>query len=175
MKDNGADARESALDRLATEAAATPAQHLANGMARRWPCWAVSLAVHLSGIWVLCHWPVSVALEESGEGSAAPGGQRTDSVNAGLLWLAKAQEKDGHWDCKFWDGGGYYVDIVGMGGLGAGCGPGAGRARAAGRQRVAAARRLDWLLPRQKPDGASGLQTTREQGILTMAVSDADR
>jgi len=93
------------------------------------------------------------------------------TVNAGLIWLAKAQEKDGHWDCLHWDGGGNYD--VGMTGLALLAFEGAGYTHTKGRYRDTVARALDWLRYNQKPNGSFGWQTFYEQGIATTAVSEA--
>jgi len=92
-------------------------------------------------------------------------------VSAGLRWLVKAQAPDGHWDCKSWDGGGNYD--VGMTGLALLAFLGAGYTHTKGRYKDTVARGLDWLRYNQKPNGAFGYQTFYEQGIATMAVSEA--
>jgi len=92
-------------------------------------------------------------------------------LNAGLIWLAKAQEADGHWDCKFWDGGGNYD--VGMTGLAVLAFLGAGYTHTGGKYRAVVAKGLDWLRYNQKPNGAFGYLSFYEQGIATMAVSEA--
>jgi len=103
-----------------------------------------------------------------------PGGtteQAESAVAAGLIWLAKAQDRDGHWDCRFWDGGGNYD--VGMTGLALLAFEGAGYTHTKGRYRDTVSRGLDWLRYNQKPNGAFGYQTFYEQGIAAMAVSEA--
>jgi len=93
------------------------------------------------------------------------------AVMAGLIWLAKAQEKDGHWDCKKWDGGGNFD--VGMTGLALLAFLGAGYTHTKGRFKTTVAKGLEWLAKNQKSNGSFGWKTFYEQGIATMAVSEA--
>ena len=309
MKDNDLEAQETALDRFVTEGKEfSPFRQSLDEAFRRSPWWVISLIAHIVAIWVLWHWPVSIAVEEpearvsyipvyviqegtpvrvdvipgpeerelvvdereidlknipldvpiedipysdepvsaspgtkgeSGDGggtdpgqASGPGtepelpvsynGERDDwrpvvgidppsntpvlsvgdptkhvahnrdiygwrvdrhvchivcpgppqsSVDAGLIWLAKAQEKDGHWDCKAWDGGGNYD--VGMTGLALLSYLGAGYTHTKGRYKDVVSRGLEWLRTRQQPNGSFGCQTFYEQGIATMAVSEA--
>ena len=93
------------------------------------------------------------------------------AVRAGLVWLAKAQEKDGSWNCKRWDGGGNYD--VGMTGLALLAFLGAGYTQTKGPFKSTVAKGLAWLKANQKPNGAFGYHTYYEMGIATMAVSEA--
>ena len=93
------------------------------------------------------------------------------AVRAGLRWLAKAQEKDGRWSCKRWEGGDHYD--VGMTGLALLAFLGAGYTHAKGPFKGTVARGLRWLKANQKPDGRFNYRTFYEQGIAAMAVSEA--
>ena len=93
------------------------------------------------------------------------------AVMAGLKWLAKAQEKDGSWNCKRWDGGGQYD--VGMTGLALLAFLGAGYTHTKGPFKTTVSKGLAWLKANQKPDGSFGYQTFYEMGIAGMAVSEA--
>jgi len=111
-----------------------------------------------------------------GRGRAVGGGggtsQRAESaVNAGLLWLAKAQERDGRWDCKKWEGGGNYD--VGMTSLALLAFLGAGFTHTKGRYKTTVAKGLAWMAANQKPNGAFNYGTFYEMGIAGMAVSEA--
>ena len=111
-----------------------------------------------------------------GRANALGGGggtsQRAESaVNAGLLWLAKAQARDGRWDCKKWDGGGNYD--VGMTGMALLAFLGAGFTHTKGRYKSTVSRGLSWLAANQKPNGAFAYKTFYEMGIAGMAVGEA--
>ena len=70
------------------------------------------------------------------------------AVRAGLVWLAKAQEKDGSWNCKRWEGGGNYD--VGMTGLALLAFLGAGYTQTKGPFKSTVAKGLAWLKANQK-------------------------
>ncbi|MBM4039723.1 MAG: terpene cyclase/mutase family protein [Planctomycetes bacterium] len=95
----------------------------------------------------------------------------TSAVMAGLVWLAKAQENDGHWDCKKWDGGGDFD--VGMTGLALLAFLGAGYTHTKGKFKTTVEKGLEWMAKNQKDNGSFGWRTFYEQGIATMAVSEA--
>jgi hypothetical protein len=109
--------------------------------------------------------------------AAARGGRGGTSANAesavmaGLKWLAKAQEKDGSWNAKKWEGRAPYE--VGMTGLALLCFLGAGYTEQKGPFKTTVARGLAWLKAHQKPDGRFPYQTFYEMGIAAMAVSEA--
>jgi len=93
------------------------------------------------------------------------------AVMAGLICLAKAQEADGHWDCKRWDGGlGYDVAMTGLALLAF---QGAGYTQAKGRFKTTVGNALKWLSTTQKADGNFAWKTYYEQGMATMAVCEA--
>jgi hypothetical protein len=94
-----------------------------------------------------------------------------DSVVGGLLWLARAQERDGHWDCQTWGGGAPHD--VGMTGLALLSFLGAGCTHLKGQYQTTVARGLTWMAANQKPDGSFGHRTFYEAGIAAMAVSEA--
>ncbi|MFC1805993.1 prenyltransferase/squalene oxidase repeat-containing protein, partial [Planctomycetota bacterium] len=89
----------------------------------------------------------------------------------GLIWLARAQEPDGSWDAKRWDGAQPYR--VGSTGLALLAFLGAGYTHRRGPFKETVRRGLGWLAARQRPDGSFPWQTFYEQGIATMAVSEA--
>jgi len=93
------------------------------------------------------------------------------AVRAGLVWLAKAQERDGSWNCRRWDGGGDYS--VGMTGLALLAFLGAGYTQSKGPFKSTVQKGLAWLKANQKPSGSFAWRTFYEQGIATMAVSEA--
>ena len=93
------------------------------------------------------------------------------AVMAGLKWLAKAQERDGSWNARHWEGRSPYQ--VGMTGLALLAFLGAGYTDRKGPFKTTVARGLAWLKAHQKPDGRFPYQTFYEQGIATMAVSEA--
>jgi len=93
------------------------------------------------------------------------------AVMAGLKWLAKAQERDGSWNAKKWEGRASYQ--VGMTGLALLCFLGAGYTDQKGPFKTTVRRGLAWLKANQKPDGRFPYQTFYEMGIAGMAVSEA--
>ncbi|MBM4041431.1 MAG: hypothetical protein FJ290_23255 [Planctomycetes bacterium] len=95
----------------------------------------------------------------------------TSAVMAGLIWLAKAQENDGHWDCKRWEGGDDHD--VGMTSLALLAFLGAGYTHTKGKFKTTVEKGLDWLARNQKDNGSFGWKTFDEQGIATVAVSEA--
>ncbi|MFP4056827.1 MAG: hypothetical protein ACLF0G_08155 [Candidatus Brocadiia bacterium] len=102
-----------------------------------------------------------------------PGGttlKAEQAVNLGLLWLAKAQEPDGRWSGKKWDGGEHAVGVSGLALLAF---LGAGYTPHRGLYRATVARGLAWLRSRQKPDGRFAWTTFYEQGIAAMAACEA--
>jgi len=106
--------------------------------------------------------------------SVGPGGE-TDTVVpplvAALMWLARAQDRDGSWDAKRWDGASPYK--VGMVGLGLLAFQGAGITHQKGKYRQTVLRALEWLRENQRRDGSFPWETFYEQGIATMAVCEA--
>ncbi|HUT34508.1 MAG TPA: prenyltransferase/squalene oxidase repeat-containing protein [Planctomycetota bacterium] len=93
-------------------------------------------------------------------------------LQAALVWLARAQEKDGSWDAKRWEGASSYR--VGMTGLALLAYQGAGFTHIKGHTfRKAAAGALDWLRTNQRENGSFPWETFYEQGIATMAVCEA--
>ncbi|MBM4038386.1 MAG: terpene cyclase/mutase family protein [Planctomycetes bacterium] len=92
-------------------------------------------------------------------------------VDAGLYWLKRAQKPDGHWSCREWDGAGDFD--TGMTGLALLCFLGAGYTHVKGPYQDTVRRGLEWLKNNQKDNGSFGWKTFYEQGIATMAVSEA--
>ena len=88
-----------------------------------------------------------------------------------LEWLEKAQERDGSWNGKSWDGAQPYA--VGMTGLSLLAYLGAGYTHSRGQFKTTVGSGLRWLESRQRPDGSFPWTTFYEQGIATMAVCEA--
>jgi hypothetical protein len=110
-----------------------------------------------------------------GGGSGGGGGgttrQAESTVNAGLIWLQKAQSKDGHWSCKDWDGAADFdVGMTGLALLAFLC---AGYTHTKGPYKDTVRQGLEWLRTQQHPNGSFPFKTFYEQGIATMAVSEA--
>ena len=109
--------------------------------------------------------------------ASARGGRGGTSANAesavmaGLKWLAKAQERDGSWNAKNWEGRAPYQ--VGMTGMALLAFLGAGYTEQKGPFKTTVARGLAWLKANQKPDGRFPYTTFYEMGIATMAVGEA--
>jgi len=107
----------------------------------------------------------------------APGGaggtnrHAESAAMAGLVWLALAQEQDGRWDCKRWGGSGNFD--VGVTGLALLAFLGAGYTHTKGKFMTTLENGLRWLSTNQKDDGSFRWNTFYEQGIATMAVSEA--
>jgi len=102
------------------------------------------------------------------------GGTTTEAesaVMAGLVWLATAQERDGSWNAKRWDGAQDYS--VGMTGMALLAFLGAGYTHTKGKFKTTVARGLNWLKANQKADGNFGWRTYYEHGIAAMAVGEA--
>jgi len=97
--------------------------------------------------------------------------QGETSVELALLWLARAQSRAGHWDARRWGAAQSYD--VGTTGLGLLAFLGAGYTHNSGRYKSTVARALSWLAANQKPNGQFPYKTFYEQGIATMAVSEA--
>jgi hypothetical protein len=93
------------------------------------------------------------------------------AVDAGLAWLAKAQEPDGRWSTKAWGGSeGYDVGITGLAllaFLGAGHRPGIGD------HQVPVANGLAWLRSQQFPNGGFAWKVFYEEGMATLALCEA--
>ncbi len=93
-------------------------------------------------------------------------------LEAALLWLQRAQERDGSWDAKSWGGASHYK--VGMTGLALLAYQGAGCTHRKGSYRHTIARGLEWLRDNQRRyDGGFPWETFYEQGIATIAVCEA--
>ena len=92
-------------------------------------------------------------------------------IYLGLVWLAKAQSKDGSWNAQTWGGGKPYN--VGMTGLALLAFHGAGYTTQRGVFKETVRRGLRWLSSHQRPDGSFPWQTFYEQGIATMAVAES--
>jgi len=93
------------------------------------------------------------------------------AVDIGLMWLARVQERDGHWDCKAWGGRDAYD--VGTTGLALLALLGAGHTHQKGRFQANVHRGLEWLKSRQAPDGKLAWKTFYEQGIAATAACEA--
>ncbi|MFC1805996.1 prenyltransferase/squalene oxidase repeat-containing protein [Planctomycetota bacterium] len=107
-----------------------------------------------------------------GTGTGPPGHYGANEIMLGLIWLAKAQSRDGSWDAKAWGGARPYN--VGMTGLAMLAFHGAGyTTRRGSRFRETVRRGLRWLATHQRPDGSFPWTTFYEQGIATMAVAEA--
>ncbi len=93
------------------------------------------------------------------------------AVEAGLAWLAEAQEEDGRWASPARGaGGGYDVAITGLALMAF---HGAGYTHHKGPFQPAVAKGLAWLKSQQEPDGKFRYRTFYEHGIATVAVCDA--
>jgi hypothetical protein len=115
------------------------------------------------------------------------------AVEAGLRWLAQAQDPDGHWSTERWEGkGNHDLGLTGLAllaFLGAGytqldappgpiedaAGPPAreGSAPRNGAFGTAVDRGLRWLVSQQQEDGKFAFRTFYEQGMATMALCEA--
>jgi len=107
-------------------------------------------------------------------GVGEPGGPTLEALNAvdaGLAWLARAQEADGRWSCKRWDGSGDWD--LGITGLALEAFLAAGHTHKQGEFRANVARALDWLKLIQKPDGSFPWKVFYEQGIATIPLCEA--
>ena len=105
-----------------------------------------------------------------GRGKGGTTGRAEGAVEAGLKWLARAQEKDGRWNCKRWNGGDHDVAATGLALLAF---LGAGYTHTKGKYKTTVRKGLEWLGKNQKPSGAFGYRTFYEMGIAAMAVSEA--
>ena len=105
-----------------------------------------------------------------GRGKHGTTARAEGAVEAGLKWLARAQEKDGRWDCKRWHGGDHDVGTTGLALLAF---LGAGYTHTKGKYKTTVSKGLSWLAANQKPTGAFGYRTFYEQGIATIAVAEA--
>jgi hypothetical protein len=94
-----------------------------------------------------------------------------DPIKAGLIWLAKAQEPDGSWNAHAWEATNEYR--VGMTGLALLAFQGAGLTHRRGPFRATLGAALGWLRAHQRDDGSFPFETFYEQGIATMAVTEA--
>jgi len=96
---------------------------------------------------------------------------REQCIQTGLIWLAKAQEADGHWGCKRWDGAG--DSDVAVTGLALTAFLAVGYTHTKGRFKATVAKGLLWLKTQQRPDGSFPWKTFYEQGMATIAVCEA--
>ncbi|MFW6108288.1 MAG: prenyltransferase/squalene oxidase repeat-containing protein [bacterium] len=104
-----------------------------------------------------------------GRGGTTP--RAEGAVQAGLRWLARAQEPDGSWSCRRWGGSGSHG--VGVTGLALLAFLGAGYTQEKGPFRATIRRGLAWLHAGQRPNGQFPWRTFYEQGIATLAVTEA--
>ena len=106
-----------------------------------------------------------------GPGTGADDRTIVTPLLAALLWLQRAQEPDGSWDARKWEGSSSYS--AGMTGLALLAFEGAGFTHTRGRFRLTVARGLDWLRRNQRENGSFPWETFYEQGIATMAACEA--
>ena len=106
-----------------------------------------------------------------GRGGGPPGRPGVAEIYLGLVWLAKAQSRDGSWDAQAWGGGKPYN--VAMTGLALLAFHGAGYTAERGQFKETVRRGLRWLASHQRADGSFPWTTFYEQGIATMAVAEA--
>jgi len=94
------------------------------------------------------------------------------AVDDGLAWLARAQERDGHWDGRRWEA---TQDVdMGVTGLALLAFLGDGHThKADGPYKSIIARGLQWILTHTADDGEIQHTTMYEQGIGTMVLSEA--
>ncbi len=111
------------------------------------------------------------AIAAGADGAEGASAQGEAAVIAGLDWLAKAQEKDGHWDCKRWGGAADYD--IGVSGLALLAFHGAGYTQRTGKFKTNIEDGVKWLCDQQREDGAYRWKTFYEQGIATMAICEA--
>ena len=107
----------------------------------------------------------------SGEKGKIGGPISVPPIIAGLIWLAQAQQPDGHWDAKRWDGANSYS--TGMTGLALLAFQGAGFTHQRGRFNETVRQGMEWLRKNQEPGGRFPCQTFYEHGIAAMAVCEA--
>ena len=102
------------------------------------------------------------------------GGSRNTeaSVNLALKWLAKHQEKDGHWDSGKYEGGGTpEVDNADTGAALLAF-LGAGHTDKSGEYKLTVKTAIKWLIESQRPNGSWDARNYAN-GICTMAMAEA--
>jgi len=93
------------------------------------------------------------------------------AVDAGLAWLAAAQEADGRWSTKGWGGAeGYDLGVTGLALLAY---LGAGHSHTAGDYKAVVAKGLAWLRSQQFPNGGFAWKVFYEQGMASLALCEA--
>jgi len=94
------------------------------------------------------------------------------AVMAGLAWLAKAQESDGHWEIRKWEGS--HDCVLSVTGLALLCFLGAGYTADGGAYRDTVANALDWIIRNQDPEtGRLNYTVFYSQGIASLALCEA--
>ncbi|MBM4042415.1 MAG: hypothetical protein FJ290_28315 [Planctomycetes bacterium] len=91
-------------------------------------------------------------------------------MDAGLAWLAKAQEADGRWSTEKWGGvAGYDVGITG---LALAAFAGAGHGQGVGEHLATVAKGLTWLRSQQFPNGGFAWKVFYEEGMAALALCE---
>jgi len=129
--------------------------------------WGAELAVNRG---LYAHRSLEGRLKAMG-GRGGTSAKAESAVKAGLVWLARAQEKDGSWNARAWEG--IAPHTVGATGLSLLAFQGAGYTHKADPFAQTVHRGLSWLKAQQRPDGSFPHKTFYEQGIATIAVCEA--
>jgi hypothetical protein len=121
----------------------------------------------------------------NGKGAGGAGGQLNKAIVAGLEWLRKHQDEDGHWDTANFmkhdqgtpcDGPGNAANDVGITGLAMLAFLGSGNTLKLGPYRNVVRKGAKWLVENQREDGLFGMPSSQEymysHAIATLAMCE---